>query len=1014
MESKFDESTCRAHYRWLAHAEHGVTELVVISGDNKPLRIGFFDDEDAFVEACRFWHGKRNVYVGVQPRRRELFDRAPNVLRCLRDGATRDDIGAITAVYLDLDVKTKEKKAAERRASGMASSTNQEHADTVAAAKWVAQWDTFHHPVLLSSGNGGAILVAVDLKATKDMGGRLKALENEVRAHYAKLVAGHNTGIDATADLPRLMPVAGTLKCKGPDSRRRPHRVVHFLDGLPNRTVDHELSHYIERLEPSWIDSKMPPSGAIELSLTKDLRPLQQLCEAWNAVFTSVDRDAQGRRNKVLYFLCAELQRRGFSHDTIFEALLLHDRHLGRKFCDRREPRAYVDELILRTTTFTKPFLCEVASTLAGDLHCVDCDEDDAEEPRVPPFMWVGVTEQSEEGADVSPEPVSKDFAADIIEAHVDAFLRKVDASPGETRTLLIKGVPGIKKTTTVAKKLVTFRSPSTGAPIKFSFCVDRTDRFDEIERIMRSGRRAVPLNFIKGKLAKNSDKRSPRCRFHKRLTYLRRLNYGADEGKMICGSCGDRRRCEHFKQFEDTESSRVLVIHHLFAGNAALANDPDVIVVDEDLVRHVISQKIEVRGEDISRLQMVMAQVPFESEDLTSFLGALGRALETATIDEGALFRHDLDDLLGDLLAVCKRLQNDKRLSKALEFVKRDFDLGRLPKRFLIDLLRVLEEEERCGALNSRLNVEPDEGGNRLVIRDPRLPSLQGKPVIILDSTADIELYKQILGRDIEVVDPVVDLRPRVVQLVSAAYPKSSLAYTRLRKRLFTVVKAIVDHRPNGEVGVITFKAFEKELRDNVSGARTVRTAHFWGLRGSNAMARCTDLVVIGTPTINIDDLAAWGSALHWKDDPLHCETVRRHEPTGYVRGDGKQCFVEVLHYLDHRLDALLQQGREAELAQAAFRGRPLDEPATKTIWLLTSTPVPWLRPTEVYESIDDLMVALGHEPKTKPLVDQVIELVREAEARGIRLSYDDLMEQNGASRSTVKRAIRRHREGE
>ena len=90
-----DPEAIRAAYRWLAHGEHGVSEVRVIRPGKGIVGIGFFDDEEAFVRECVRTNAIGNVYVGIQPRPRRLFDAAPNVVRPLKTGAGRKDIEVI-------------------------------------------------------------------------------------------------------------------------------------------------------------------------------------------------------------------------------------------------------------------------------------------------------------------------------------------------------------------------------------------------------------------------------------------------------------------------------------------------------------------------------------------------------------------------------------------------------------------------------------------------------------------------------------------------------------------------------------------------------------------------------------------------------------------------------------------------------------------------------------------------------------------------------------------------------
>ena len=98
-----DPELIRITYRWLAHAEHGVSEVRVIRPGSGVLGIGFFDDEDAFVRECERSNAAANVYVGIQPRPRRLLELARNAIRPLQSGAGSKDIEVVTATVIDLD-----------------------------------------------------------------------------------------------------------------------------------------------------------------------------------------------------------------------------------------------------------------------------------------------------------------------------------------------------------------------------------------------------------------------------------------------------------------------------------------------------------------------------------------------------------------------------------------------------------------------------------------------------------------------------------------------------------------------------------------------------------------------------------------------------------------------------------------------------------------------------------------------------------------------------------------------
>ena len=228
-----DESTIRAAWRWLAHRAHGVSEVRVIRPAGGIIGIGFFDDEDAFVRECVRTNAAGNVYVGIQPRPRRLFDTAPNVVRPLKTGAGRKDIEVITATVIDLDpVRPKD-----------AASTDAEHALAMAAANEAIAWceaEGLVRPRLMMSGNGAQLWFA--LPATALEGERrerlqagLKAFETKVRER-AQTDAAHLR--DAVHAMGEPAPGGADGALVGTErSHAAPLRVPSFDAGTPSTSA---------------------------------------------------------------------------------------------------------------------------------------------------------------------------------------------------------------------------------------------------------------------------------------------------------------------------------------------------------------------------------------------------------------------------------------------------------------------------------------------------------------------------------------------------------------------------------------------------------------------------------------------------------------------------------------------------------------------------------------------------------------------------------------------------------
>ena len=221
-----DESTIRATWRWLAHGAHGVSEVRVIRPAGGIIGIGFFDNEEAFVRECVRTNAAGNVYVGIQPRPRRLFDAAPNVVRPLKTGAGRKDIEVLTATVIDLDpVRPKD-----------TASTDAELALAMDAANEAVAWcetEGLTRPRLMMSGNGAQLWFALPPTALE--GERRERLQAGLKAFETKVRERTQTDavhVDSIHDVARIIKVIGTVSHKGDGKGDRPHRVSAALAGF--------------------------------------------------------------------------------------------------------------------------------------------------------------------------------------------------------------------------------------------------------------------------------------------------------------------------------------------------------------------------------------------------------------------------------------------------------------------------------------------------------------------------------------------------------------------------------------------------------------------------------------------------------------------------------------------------------------------------------------------------------------------------------------------------------------
>jgi hypothetical protein len=144
----------------------------------------------------------------------------------------------------------------------------------------------------------------------------------------------------------------------------------------------------------------------------------------------------------------------------------------------------------------------------------------------------------------------------------------------------------------------------------------------------------------------------------------------------------------------------------------------------------------------------------------------------------------------------------------------------------------------------------------------------------------------------------------------------------------------------------LITFKEIEDTLGEAL-GIQKGRRGHFWGVRGSNAFEDCTILLVVGTPTPNLDEAIWWARALY-ADDPTPIDTSVEKDD------DGSN------HFRDRRLRGLLDYLVNAELTQCAHRNRPLRHDG-RVVITLAKGEVAALPVTDEYTSLPSRLTEEG-----------------------------------------------------
>jgi hypothetical protein len=245
--------------------------------------------------------------------------------------------------------------------------------------------------------------------------------------------------------------------------------------------------------------------------------------------------------------------------------------------------------------------------------------------------------------------------------------------------------------------------------------------------------------------------------------------------------------------------------------------------------------------------------------------------------------------------------------------------------------LLKVMSAELEAiinanSPFNPRLHINPIKKDNKqvkfeIIIRNEPPIWLKDKPIILLGAKGDQTLFEKVLGKknsDFIPYSPKVSL-PKEVEVVKEQ--KESLPRISIKKPLNKVLVSdkIKEHVDSAlKTCLISFMDCEGDFATSLGLQKTkydvvgklqgkyADSGHYWAVRGLNAWKDYEQIIIIGTPTPNLDDMERQVEALFWDDKQL--DKTRANND-----------------YIDPRLSAYLHSLREDELYQAVFRIRPL-----------------------------------------------------------------------------------------
>ncbi len=316
----------------------------------------------------------------------------------------------------------------------------------------------------------------------------------------------------------------------------------------------------------------------------------------------------------------------------------------------------------------------------------------------------------------------------------------------------------------------------------------------------------------------------------------------------------------------------------------------------------------------------------------------------------------------------------------------------GEIPLNFLPDLVTVLYDElQKCKQgkdYNSQLAMTETSLKREVLRMNLRKDlAISNCRLILLDAFGDVELLSKLTNRKLAAWTIPMAIDAEVIQIVDGYYGITTMWKKKaksegggipkktLEKRLIPAAKNIASQDPEGTL-IITWKLIHQhieKLQKEDKFDNKVVVDHFGNVRGSGEYENKRQVIIIGAPSIRVEDLLQIANCI-WHDDPEPLDDTMikdgNFRPYQYrEEATGNGYAVEVREFKDKRLNLLLKTYREYEIAQAAHRIRPLLYPGERKIWLLTNLPIDELPPTkvtdlnEIIAETDPLFVAFKGE---------------------------------------------------
>ena len=538
-----------------------------------------------------------------------------------------------------------------------------------------------------------------------------------------------------------------------------------------------------------------------------------------------------------------------------------------------------------------------------------------------------------------------------------------IDKLPPKGDRKLITGAQGTGKSRTVAETVAEL-PPGTA----IWWLVPTLEKAEEqvAEYARYAGPNSMPARVVRGRGAEDPlAQGQAMCPRH--LVVNRAAAMGVIVQKAICeNGCQLYTSCGFQSQKREMPISGLFIMSHNYLWLPRCpAPNKDLLIVDESVIGKAaetvsfdptrITEDDKWSGGSIDEAMDRRQIAILVREAITEHLGR-----ELAFLRENCVTVEEIKACI-EHLATCEEAQpavsgwmSDRAISDALDAVEAR-EMIKVWKLFRQIRRELPQPRRRLNSVWFHPNAPVEVAGQ--IERQPRVfvsyvktPRLAAEtPVLVLDGTGSLALNGKIFGDYMTAERFAVPRDAEVFQVSSKIFSRQSITGTdrnghprsaqhaaeaqRLRAQVIELLRLLP-----GQVLLVTYKAAEEILLDDLP--EHVASTHFGALRGLNSFEHCETAVIMGREQPSAQAIEALTRPFAATDpEPLLPVGEYVLQARGRRMRNGGGNVVEVQVHPDPRCQAMLEQVREAEIAQAVDRVRPVFN--RRRIIVLTKLPL-------------------------------------------------------------------------